>query len=376
MACRSVAVPGGGVAIVCTRGERPRRCAVCGAPGATLLCDGPPRTPKAKTCDRPLCVRCAVRRAPDQDYCPEHAPPTAVPWRDQAVALGWSRQDLDLLAWDETHQRPGPWRTVEVHAHWIVVRTTDGHIRSHLPGRVVAGPCRHYSLAEEPAAPTASPTPPERPTEAPAPAVALVLDTETTGLLGPGCHLVEIGVWVVDLAAGTLGLGGARLIRPPAPIPTAATAAHGIRDAHVVEAPVFAEVWPKLTAWVERLRPTWVIAHNAPFDRGVLSLELERAGLPVPPWPWACSMAWVKALRPGLRSYALGELARAAGAAPGGHRAQGDCRALAEVLRWALQGRDPRTVAPRVTTWRAAEPEAPEVPRTPRQMQLVGGGPV
>lgn len=299
---------------------------------------------------------------------------TGSDWQDQARTLGWRTQDLALLAWDEAHQRPGPWSEVEVLVHWIVVRTADGLVRSHLPGRVVAGPCRHYSEGDASGEPEAAPAAPEAPSEAPAASpVALVLDTETTGLLGPGCYLVEIGAWVVDLQTGRLGEGGARLVLPPVPIPALATAVHGIRDRDVAGAPAFAVVWPRLAAWVERLRPAWVIAHNAAFDRGVLALELRRAGLPVPPWPWVDSVGWVKRLKPGLRSYALGELARAAGVRGGEHRALGDCRALAGVLRWALGGRHPdEAPPPRVAAWVAQEPEA-AAPDAPRQMRLAGG---
>ncbi len=63
--------PGGGGAIVC--GPRPLGkavgpCVHCGRP-AGFLCDGPPRTPKAATCDRPLCQLCTSRVAPGRDLC-------------------------------------------------------------------------------------------------------------------------------------------------------------------------------------------------------------------------------------------------------------------------------------------------------------------
>jgi len=62
MTCDVVKVPGGGTAIVCSRGRRPQRkpCVGC----RTLsdrLCDG---------CDKPVCEACSVSATPDDDFCP------------------------------------------------------------------------------------------------------------------------------------------------------------------------------------------------------------------------------------------------------------------------------------------------------------------
>ncbi len=60
-------------AIVCSRGRQSRKLCSCGRP-ATLLCDWPLAGPKAgKTCDRPICTRCASHVGPDRDYCQAHA---------------------------------------------------------------------------------------------------------------------------------------------------------------------------------------------------------------------------------------------------------------------------------------------------------------
>lgn len=70
MPCTRVPMPGGGVAIVCTR-ERRKRCA-CGAP-VTRACDWKVATRKSGTCDAPLCARCSHVPAPGKDLCPAHA---------------------------------------------------------------------------------------------------------------------------------------------------------------------------------------------------------------------------------------------------------------------------------------------------------------
>ena len=50
-----------------------RKCVVCGYK-AEILCDAALSGPKAgKTCDKPLCKRCAVHVGIDKDLCPAHA---------------------------------------------------------------------------------------------------------------------------------------------------------------------------------------------------------------------------------------------------------------------------------------------------------------
>ena len=53
-------------------GRQPRRkCGFCRERWADLLCDFP--TPKGKTCDRPICNKCATSGGENVDYCPDHA---------------------------------------------------------------------------------------------------------------------------------------------------------------------------------------------------------------------------------------------------------------------------------------------------------------
>lgn len=70
MACEHVLLPGGGHAIVCSRGPR-ERCA-CGRP-ATLLCDWKVPANRSGTCDAPICASCTTSPAPEKDLCARHA---------------------------------------------------------------------------------------------------------------------------------------------------------------------------------------------------------------------------------------------------------------------------------------------------------------
>jgi CBS domain-containing protein len=73
---------------------------------------------------------------------------------------------------------------------------------------------------------------------------AVVLDCETTGLDPAKARLVDLAA--VRLVAGKLDTAAPyqTLVRPPEPIPPAATAIHRIDDAAVAAAPPFAEIRP------------------------------------------------------------------------------------------------------------------------------------
>ncbi len=73
MPCTPIDLGNGVTAIVCTRGQRSKRCKECGA-RASILCDYPLRGKAAgRTCDAALCTRCAVNVGRDRDYCGPHA---------------------------------------------------------------------------------------------------------------------------------------------------------------------------------------------------------------------------------------------------------------------------------------------------------------
>ncbi|MFJ8301284.1 exonuclease domain-containing protein [Streptomyces sp. NPDC094447] len=97
---------------------------------------------------------------------------------------------------------------------------------------------------------------------------AVVIDTETTGLLGDHPFVVQIAVVTVggDVLLDTL-------VNPQMPIPQASTFIHGITDGMVESAPVFDAVLEQLA---EALRGRRVVGWNAPFDAEVIRNELVR----------------------------------------------------------------------------------------------------
>ena len=72
MACEPITFLDGASGLLCSRSKHPgsrTRCCACGAMGSPVLCDGSTAAP-GKTCDAPLCRRCAEHIGPDRDLCP------------------------------------------------------------------------------------------------------------------------------------------------------------------------------------------------------------------------------------------------------------------------------------------------------------------
>jgi hypothetical protein len=57
-------------AIVCGRRQPRRFCKSCNREFASKLCDFP--VAPGKTCDAPICDKCATAVGPDLDHCPKH----------------------------------------------------------------------------------------------------------------------------------------------------------------------------------------------------------------------------------------------------------------------------------------------------------------
>jgi DNA polymerase-3 subunit epsilon len=63
---------------------------------------------------------------------------------------------------------------------------------------------------------------------------------------------------------------------------------HGITWEHVKAQPSFGELWPRFTEFLADAE--YFVAHNAPFDRGVLEACCAKAGLQPPPLPFRCTV--------------------------------------------------------------------------------------
>ena len=77
---------------------------------------------------------------------------------------------------------------------------------------------------------------------------------------------------------------------------------HGITREDTRYAPNFAKIWPELR---EHLEGKVVVAHNAPFDMGVLNACLMRAGLPMPNFSYCDTVAISRKAWPDLENHKL-----------------------------------------------------------------------
>ena len=102
-------------------------------------------------------------------------------------------------------------------------------------------------------------------------ATEIVLDTETTGI-DPrrGHRLIEIGCIEIEDLLPT-GRTFHRYIDPEREIEADAIRVHGITNEKVRGQPKFAHICEELMAFIGDRR---IIAHNAPFDRGFVNMEL------------------------------------------------------------------------------------------------------
>lgn len=119
----------------------------------------------------------------------------------------------------------------------------------------------------------------------------LVLDTETTDLAENGGVMVEIGLLAPD---GCVIF--ASLVNPLAEIAPEAQAVHGLTLAELADAPMFADLEPKLRTLVAGKT---LVAYNKAFERGILINDLVRLYRPhVQAWDEAMcqAMTWADAI--------------------------------------------------------------------------------
>lgn len=155
------------------------------------------------------------------------------------------------------------------------------------------------------------------------------IDLETTGLSPSSDRIIEIGVVVLDEQCRELEQWST-LVNPGRPV--GATFVHGITDHDVAAAPFFTEVLPVL---VPLLRGRAIVAHNAPFDVGFLNAAFGRASFPlrIPAAATVDTLEQSRIYLPEGRHSLVAATARAGIPLPTHHRALGDARAAAGLLR-------------------------------------------
>ena len=132
-----------------------------------------------------------------------------------------------------------------------------------------------------------------------------VVDVETTGgSPAYGHRITEIAVVVVT--EGRITEIFEQLVNPDRFIPSFITQLTGISGPMVAEAPRFEEIVPEL---VVALAGNIFVAHNAQFDWGFVSAELERAVGKTPTALRLCTVRLARALLPQLQRKSLDHVA-------------------------------------------------------------------
>ena len=127
-----------------------------------------------------------------------------------------------------------------------------------------------------------------------------VFDLETTGMSPTRDRILEIGAVRLDID-GTI-TRFETLVNPSMPIPHRSTQVHGITDDMVAEAPLFKDAaYP----FLDFIRGSKLVAHNARFDLSFLQESLSRSGLPLVPGGVYDSIVLIRKAYPGLPSYSL-----------------------------------------------------------------------
>ncbi len=106
----------------------------------------------------------------------------------------------------------------------------------------------------------------------------IVFDTETTGLdPRTGDRITELGCIEIEDFIPT-GRTWHSYVNPQRSVPAKATEITGLTAGFLADKPLFADV---ADGFLNFIGDSNIVAHNAPFDRGFINMELERVGKPV-----------------------------------------------------------------------------------------------
>ncbi|MXN91722.1 DNA polymerase III subunit epsilon [Flavobacterium sp. Sd200] len=163
-----------------------------------------------------------------------------------------------------------------------------------------------------------------------------VVDIETTGGNASGSRITEIAIIIHD---GVQVLERYEtLVNPQKEIPLPIFALTGISNDMVRDAPLFDDIADKV---LELLTGRVFVAHNVNFDHSFVRHELSLAGLKWTAKHKLCTVRAARKIRPGLRSYSLGNLCQSLDIIlENRHRAGGDADATAILLSLLLQWDD------------------------------------
>ena len=157
----------------------------------------------------------------------------------------------------------------------------------------------------------------------------VAIDVETTGLNAKTDRVVELAL--VSVAEdGKVIWTWQSLFDPERPIPSSASAIHGISDEQTKSAPTFAQKADEVTA---RLEKKVLLAHNLKFDIGFLKEELKRCGRDLPATRGIDTLKISRQVDCGEKSHKLGDACRRYGIElDNAHQATDDTIAAAKLF--------------------------------------------
>jgi len=104
----------------------------------------------------------------------------------------------------------------------------------------------------------------------------IIIDTETTGIERKVDRIVEIGCVEINNWLPT-GKTFHKYVNPTHPVHREAFAVHGLSNEFLKTKPTFKRVVNQFLAFIGDAR---LVAHNAPFDLGMINDELDRLDMP------------------------------------------------------------------------------------------------
>lgn len=158
------------------------------------------------------------------------------------------------------------------------------------------------------------------------------MDTETTGLSPEtGGKICEIAVSVSQ--GGRVVDEFSTLLNPAIPISPEVTAIHGITNEMVKDAPLFADVLPRLLSLLDN---SVIVAHNADFDISFIRAEFAACGMRFPPYPVIDTLKLARKSGKFARNR-LGLIAEELGiSCQGWHRAMADTKMAEQIFYYFL----------------------------------------
>nr|WP_236960135.1 3'-5' exonuclease [Methylobacterium durans] len=161
--------------------------------------------------------------------------------------------------------------------------------------------------------------------------ICLAIDFETANERRDSACAVGLA-WIEQ---GRVVRRASRLIRPPElRFSPGNIRVHGILPADVRDKPAFPDVMAEFLPDLER---GLILAHNAPFDMGVLRASLAAHGLPVPAFSYLCTLQIARQVFPDPAGCGLGKVAARLGIRFEHHDAGEDAFACAEIALAAVR---------------------------------------